>query len=211
MLRQMRSGEAVIWTRDAARFMTIARRQLGTLRESEKLVGKLAHERASWTQFEDPFTAESDFIRWVLAGEPIPADAAKMNCWEMILFGAFKGGFVTKSRLQRLYGAAARWTELRPDLALAPPEEIERQLCTGPLVTINLTDPTAAEPLAGDVIIFDFIARHAAISMGRTAIGGEHLVISLHAGAVEKTTIEALQRRRDLTGSSAKLCRPNWQ
>jgi hypothetical protein len=210
MLRHMRSGEVVIWSREAARFMTLARKQLGTLRETEKLVGKLTHERASWTQFNDPATANSDFIRWLLAAGPIPSDTARMNCWEMIFLGAFRGGIVEKARLQQIYREAASWTEDRPDLALAPPQEIERQLCTPPTLDLNLADPNAPEPLAGDIIIFDFIAQHAAISMGKTMIGGEHLVISLHQGNVEMTTIEALKRRADLQLTQPKLCRARW-
>jgi hypothetical protein len=210
ILRHMRSGEVVIWWRDAARFMNLARKQLGTLRETEKLVGKLTHELASWTQFNDPTTASSDFIRWLLADDPIPSDTAKMNCWEMILLGAFRGGIVEKARLQEIYRKAASWTEDRPDLDLAPPQEIERQLCTPPTVDLNLTDPKSPEPLPGDIIIFDFIAQHAAISMGKTMIGGEHLVISLHQGQVEMTTIEGLQRRTGLQHTQAKLCRARW-
>jgi hypothetical protein len=211
ILRQLRDGQHVNWWKEARAFMNLARKQLGTLKESERLVGKLTHERASWTQFNEPETAESDFIRWVLADASIPTDTSRMNCWEMIFLAAFRRGIVTKARLQEIYRKAAQWTEDRPDLAVAPPEEIERQLCKPPTVTINLTDPNAPEPLAGDVIIFDFIANHAAISMGKTMIGGEHLVISLHQGSnVEMTTIEALRRRPDLQHTPTKLCHPRW-
>jgi hypothetical protein len=210
ILREMRDGQVVIWSRNAGRFMNLARTQLGTLREATNLQGKLKHERASWTQFNDPTTAESHFIRWVLAGEPMPTDASKMNCWEMIFFAAFRGGFVSKARLEEIYRNAAQWTEDDPGNAIAPPLEIERQLCQPPTKTLNLSDPKAPEPLPGDVIIFDFIAQHAAISMGRTMIGGEHLVISLHQDDVQMTTIEALQRRPDLNKLPAKLCRARW-
>jgi hypothetical protein len=211
ILRQLRDGQHVDWYKEARSFMELARKQLAVLGESEKLAGKLTHEISKWTQFNEPETAETDFIRWLLAGDSPPTEASRMNCWEMILFAAFRRGMITKARLQTIYRAAAQWTEDRPDLALAPPEEIERQLCKPPTQTLDLTDPNAPEPLAGDIIIFDFIAQHAAISLGKTMIGGEHLVMSLHrGGSVEMTTIEDLRREPDLMGSSAKLCRPRW-
>jgi len=218
ILRRLREGEHVSWERDAADFMSRARKQLGTLKETEKLVGKLAWVGASWTQFASPTTAESDFTRWLLADKPEPTDLSKMNCWEMILFGAFRARIVDKAWIRNTYQSAAAWTIRRPDLATAPPAEIENQLC-GVSSTVTFkptaTEPGSPEPLPGDIIIFNAIENHAAISLGKTMIGGDHLVISLHASPaaphnqVEMTTLEQLLTDTGLT--SARLCRAPWR
>lgn len=208
VIRRMREGEAVIWERDAGDFLNRARKQLGTLKETEKLVGKLKWVGGSKEQFESPGTAESDFVRWLLAGGPEPTDVGKMNCWEMILFGATRGKIVSKDQVQNIYKTAAEKGN--------PPAEIENQLCgVSSNVTFNPADPRSPEPLPGDIIIFSVIENHAAIALGTTMIGGDHLVISLHASPaaphsqVEITTLEQLLKDTRLT--TAQLCRAPWR
>lgn len=208
VLRRMREGEDVIWERDAGEFLNRARKQLGTLKETEKLVGKLKWVGGSKEQFESPETAESDFVRWLLAGGPDPTDLSKMNCWEMILFGATRGKIVSKDQIQNIYKTAAEKGN--------PPAEIENQLC-GEFsnITFDPNDPRSPEPLPGDIIFFSVIENHAAIALGKEVIGGDHLVISLHAspaaphGQVEVTTLEQLLRDTGLT--TARLCRAPWR
>ncbi|HEY9755045.1 MAG TPA: hypothetical protein V6C97_07790, partial [Oculatellaceae cyanobacterium] len=208
ILRRMREGENVIWERDAGDFLNRARKQLGTLKETQKLVGKLKWVGGSREQFEVPEKAESDFIRWLLAGGPEPTDLSKMNCWEMILFGATRGKIVSKDQVQNMYEKAAEKGN--------PPAEIENQLCgVSSNVTFKPSDPRSPEPLPGDIIIFDVIENHAAIALGTKMIGGDHLVISLHASPaaphqqVEITTLERLLTDTGLT--SARLCRSPWR
>ena len=152
--------------------------------------------------------AESDFIRWLLAGGSEPTDLSKMNCWEMILFGATRGKIVSKDQVQNIYEKAAEKGN--------PPAEIENQLCgLSSNVTFKPSDPRSPEPLPGDIIIFDVIENHAAIALGTEMIGGDHLVISLHASPaslrqqVEITTLERLLTDTGL--ASARLCRAPWR
>ena len=208
VIRRMREGEAVIWERDAGDFLNRARKQLGTLKETQKLVGKLKWVGGSQEQFEFPETAESDFVRWLLAGGPEPTDVGKMNCWEMILFGATRGKILSKDQVQNIYLKAAEQG--------TPPAEIEDQLCgVSSNVTFKPSDPGSPEPLPGDIIIFSVIENHAAIALGTTMIGGDHLVISLHASPaaphhqVEITTLEQLLTDTGLT--TARLCRAPWR
>ena len=205
ILRHMREGGHVNWETDAVRFMNLARRQLGTLKATEKLVGKLEWTGATEDQFRDPATAQSDFSKWLLAGGPEPTDLSKMNCWEMILFGAFRGNVASKDRLRNIYRDAAQRDH--------PPIEIENRLCGGSSVTFNPKDPNSPEPLPGDIIIFDVIENHAAISLGTTALGG-HLVISLHASPADPINqVEIITLEELLTLTSlpvGKLCPARW-
>jgi hypothetical protein len=206
ILRHMREGGRVNWTTDAVGFMNLARRQLGTLKATEKLVGKLEWTQATEDQFRDPAAAQSDLSKWLLASGPEPTDLSKMNCWEMILFGAFRGNVASKDRLRNMYRDAARRGN--------PPVEIENQLCGVSSVTFNPKDPNSPEPLPGDIIIFDVIENHAAIALGTTAIGGDHWVISLHASpAAPRNQVEIVTLEQLLTDTSlpiGKLCPARW-
>jgi cell wall-associated NlpC family hydrolase len=209
ILREMRDGKAVTWENQAREFIVAARKQLGTLKATEKLIGKLAWVLSQKSAFESPATAESDFTRWLLAGGPEPTDTGKMNCFEMVIFGAFRGHFISKDRMQKIYKEAAKKISY-----MDAPEEVEKNLCKGPKRTFDPSDSKSPEPLPGDIIIFGSIAKHAAISLG-TKKKKQHQVISL-AGApdptlsrkVEETTIEELLTRTDF--STVKFCTSSW-
>lgn len=203
----MRDGKTVTWGSQARGFVLTARKQLGVLKETEKLVGKLEWVGSQESEFKSPTTANSDFARWLLAGGPEPTDTGKMNCWEMILFGAFQGGIVSKDRIQKMYEEAAKKSGL--DI----PAEIESRLCKGSKLTFDPNDPKSAEPLPGDIVIFDVIAKHAAISLGTKDMSGEHQVISHwtppnFSKKVKKTTIEQLLPHAGLT--TVKICTSAW-
>ncbi len=161
------------------------------------------------SEFKNPAAAQSDFARFALAGGPEPTDTSKMNCFEMILFGAFRGGMVTKDRIQKIYAEAAKKSDM------AVPVEVEKQLCRGSKRTFDPADPKSPEPLPGDIIIFDFIANHAAISRGTKDASGKHEVINLVGSndptlgtKVGKTTIETLLPLAGL--STVKFCTSSW-
>ncbi|HYT56317.1 MAG TPA: DUF4157 domain-containing protein [Verrucomicrobiae bacterium] len=209
ILRQMRDGKPVTWESQARGFALMARKQLGTLKETEKLVGKLEWVPSQESEFKNPAAAQSDFARFALAGGPEPTDTSKMNCFEMILFGAFRGGMVTKDRIQKIYAEAAKKSDM------AVPVEVEKQLCRGSKRTFDPADPKSPEPLPGDIIIFDFIANHAAISRGTKDASGKHEVINLVGSndptlgtKVGKTTIETLLPLAGL--STVKFCTSSW-
>ena len=214
MLRRMREGETVNWERAAGEFMLRARAQLGTLKGTEGLVGKLEWTQASWSAFDDPATSGNAFAKWLLAGASEPTTLGKMNCWEMILFGGFRAGVVDKAKLQSLYRAAQAKARSSSD-AKAPAIEIENRLCGGETTTVfDPKDPRSPAPLPGDIIIFDVIENHAAIARGTKTTAGEHRVLSLDAGPtdpnhqVEETTLEKLLAR---TKTVARLCRAPWR
>lgn len=209
ILREMRGGKAVTWESQARSFVLTARKQLGTLKETEKLVGKLQWFPSQESEFKDPANAQSDFARFVLADGPKPTDTSQMNCFEMILFGAFRGGMVTKDRIEKIYKEAAKLS------GMAISTLIENSLCKGSKRTFNPTDSKSPEPLPGDIIIFDSIGYHTAISRGTKDASGKHQVISL-AGSndpnfsqkVQKTTIEELLPMTAL--STVEFCTSAW-
>jgi hypothetical protein len=207
ILRHMREGKLMNWSKDAGSFMNSARKQLGTLKEAEKLVGKLKWVGSKESEFKSPGTAESDFARWLLANGPEPTNTGKMNCYEMILFGAFQGGFISQARIKKIYKDAAEKFDMEV------PAEVEKNLCRGAKQIFDSRNPGSPEPLPGDIIIFDIIANHAVISTGTKDANGKHKVISHwippnFVSHVQRTTIEEILPH--LNVSEVKFCTPNW-
>ena len=219
ILRRLREGNQVDWKQEAAGFMIRARRQLGTLKEAEKLVGKLEHVHSDFPDFENPEASRSDFLKWLLANGPEPTNISKMNCWEMVLFAAFLAKAKTKNQLQQIYKAAHHEALVPRN----PIELLEDEVCGASYnLTFSVNSVTGArsvapEPLPGDIIIFDIFDTHVAISLGTTVIGGDHLIISLHRNKVEVTTLEGLiplflDPHTNLPLSpTPKLCRDPWR
>jgi Domain of unknown function (DUF4157) len=220
ILRRLREGSHVDWQMEAAYFMIRARRQLGTLREAERLVGELQHVHLGRPDFERPGTSISDFAKWLLANGPEPTNISRMNCWEMVLFAAFRSNIRSKAQVKKLY------TKARDELARSqnPVAVLENELCGASFNLTFATNPRTGvprflspEPLLGDIIIFDIFETHVAISLGTTTSGGDHLVISLHQNRVVRTTIEDLIPRfvDPATGAPLRptptLCRDPWR
>jgi hypothetical protein len=213
LLRAIRAGESVDWEHGARRFMNLARRQLGVLTSVEGQVRNLR-----WVPFNtgaavsNPSALPTEFGRWVLAGGPQPsALSGRVNCWEMVLFGAFRANFITFARIQQIYRLAVE--NVRLGRAGLVGDTVEAQLRRG---AENVFDPNNANspaPLPGDIVIFQSAANHMAISRGTTNVAGEHLVLSLwnrpdFNSTVQLTTIEALLRAG--AASPVKFWSANW-
>lgn len=218
ILRQLREGRPVTWNTDAGVFMTRARAQLGVLAQTERLVGDL-----NWSPFNttaavnNPAALPTEFGRWVLAGGPEPnAVSGRINCWEMVLFGAYRGGFLTFSRIQTIYRLAV--DNVRNGLTRLVGDTVETELRRGNENILNTNSPTSPEPLPGDVVIFNTAATHVAISRGTKNSAGEHEVLSLWnepnaISHVQRTTIEALVTSATAAGAVATPVRfwsANW-
>ena len=219
ILRRLREGSHVDFKMEAADFMLRARRQLGTLQETEKLVGKLEHVSTGSADpddphpdFREPETSRSAFLRWILADGPEPTNASTMNCWEMVLFGAFRGGFMTKTKIKNIYETARKKCRLQ---SMDPVAVFENELCKGYYSILALSvAPMAPEPLPGDIVSLDQFKTHVAISLGTKTPAGGHQVISLHGGKVERVTIEDLVRWFRNSGYSVEavnLCHDPWR
>lgn len=175
------------------------RRQLGVLGTALRSVGDL-----NWVPMEtgvavaDPTRLQSDFARWALVpGAPQPNSVSgRVNCWEMILLSAFRAGFLTHARIQQIYSRAV--DNVRQRRARLVGDTVESELKTGRQEnTLVLGDVNSPQPRAGDMVIFNTAANHAAISLGTLNGAGEHEVLSLFnrpnaISQVQRTTIEAL-------------------
>lgn len=201
LLRWLREGKSTIPYTDegvAQEFIGRARSQLGALGGAEGQVGQL-----SWAPFDSKLAASSpekmhsDFTRWVLAGGPEPdALSGRMNCWEMVLFGAYRAGYISFPRMQEIYDRAV--VSYNVGGAKTVPDAVERELrgANGEHV-FTPGDAGSPQPLAGDMVIFNRAGNHAAISTGTVTATGDHEVISLwtqpdRINTVQRTTIEAL-------------------
>ncbi len=208
-------AQSVTLSQDQAAFQSFAipyleraHSQSGAAGQAEALAGQLNWTALGPPDFSNPATAKSAFTRWLLVpNTPEPTDTSTMNCWELALYSAYRGGFTTKTHLQAIYTSAAAQT------GMGVPREIERLVC-GSRFTFDLTNPQSREPIRGDIVIFNEFAGHVAISLGTKTASGQHEVMSLWSvpsqsgNRVFRTTIETLAGTMTLT--SVNFCTPNW-
>jgi hypothetical protein len=200
ILRHLREGKSINWSSDARIFMNMARKQGGTVTQTEKMIGQ-----DQWVPFNtsvavaDPSQLQSEFAKWLLAGGPEPTGRVdKMNCWEAVLSGAHRGGFIVKAGLVAIYNKAV--DNVKKGLATFVGDTIETELRGSDEHIFDLSKPTTTEqPLRGDIIIFSKAKDHVAISLGTINGVGEHEILSLwnydsKRPNLEKTTIETLVR-----------------
>jgi hypothetical protein len=131
----------------------------------------------------------NDFAVWVRGGAE-PTDASRMNCWEMVLYSAYRSGVVTKAWIVQIHANAAAGGNYHDTLAAA-------MGFGGAAVWA----PGQAIP-RGQVVFFDGMA-HVAIATGNV-VGGEQEIMSLWilpatgAGNFnsvnQRTTVEAIMR-----------------
>jgi hypothetical protein len=213
ILRSMREGETVIWETEARTFMERARKQLGTVQRAEADVGTL-----QWVPFnsaaaaKDPSKLESEFGKWLLAGGPEPDKATgKVNCWEMVMFSAYKAGQASKARLQAIYDEGV--AQVKAGTRTSIGDTFEAMLRQGKEQIFDPVNPKSPEPLPGDIVIFDRAAGHAAVSLGTKDAAGRHNIVSHWPppdGSYKSkvTTIEALLGAG--AGTPVKFWSPGW-
>jgi len=213
ILRSMREGASFNWGTEAEVYMKIARSQLGTLTSAKGFIGKLSWVGLSSEVIaKDPSLSSSDFVKWILKGAPEPdKGTGKVNCWEMVLFSAFKGGFTTKKRIEDMYNEAVKHVKAGTRSLIG--DTIEIELRRGNEYVFDPKDPKSPEPLPGDIVIFSKAAKHTAISLG-TKSGGEHDIISHWpppdgSFKAKKTTIEKLLGEMG-SGNVIKFWSPKW-
>ena len=143
-----------------------------------------------------PTKSPSNFMKWMLGGGTVPAvGTAKGNCWEMVMFSAYRAGHLTEDRMRQIYTKGQAEDKARGGLAF--PEVIEAELRGGSKEYIyDPAQPSSPKPLRGDIVIFATAAGHVALATGRT-VGGQIEIISHwgpphHNLKVETTTIEDL-------------------
>lgn len=151
----------------------------------------------------------TDFGKWIVDGGPEPNKTTSiLNCWELVLYSAFKGGVLAKSRIVTLY------TKFNSDLTATNDVGTAFKnfdvLKKGSEYTYDKDNPDSPKPIKGDLVIFKDFPTHVTIATGNT-VGGKIEIMSLwtqNSKATYKTTVEDL-----LAGGAAspvKFFTPNW-
>jgi hypothetical protein len=160
-----------------------------------------------------PATANSEFTRWMIGGGARPDPATgKLNCWEMVLFSAYREGVVSETRLRDIYTGARDAMTLSGD-AMQFPRTLERRLRSSDEYVYDPANPDSPRPLRGDLIIFQEAANHVALATGRRVNGRIEVVSHWPppdgSHNIKITTIEALLG--SMQGVSvAKFWSPIW-
>jgi hypothetical protein len=210
-LRQSPTPEVV--TRQVLdHWLAVARSRGDVTGMAESAAGSENWVAVSPNDVNSPATADSDFLKWMLAGgqEPNPR-TGKMNCWEMALFAAYRSGNVSEKRLRSLYDRAKNAMASSGD-QMEFPRELERSLRTSSEQIYDPTDRNSPRPLRGDLVIFTEAAEHVALATGNLR-GGQVEVMSLWAPPngnphSEITTVEALLAFMQM--QTAKFWSPIW-
>jgi len=148
-------------------------------------------------QSGDKETNTNDFAVWIRGGDE-PTSASKMNCWQAVLYSAYKGGVISEKWLEDLHeemqDSWLQWTE--GDYY-------------GPLIKAlgygNAQEMTSQRPPGrGDIVFMEGEKgplSHVALSLGSTDGAGNHEVLSLWIlprdggklnSTFQRTTIEEL-------------------
>src|SRR5262249_36593973 len=124
-------------------------------------------------------TNTNEFAVWMRGG-PQPTLTSKMNCWEAIMFGAFRAGLLTEARLRQLHVSAAAAGVTAA--AAGTSGEAAYQNAIGAFLRLPVSRPLTAtdEPRRGDLVFFGGLT-HVALSIGNETVSGvrKHNVMSL--------------------------------
>ncbi|MCP2729015.1 eCIS core domain-containing protein [Limnofasciculus baicalensis] len=196
-LRYLREHQVSISPQQLEGFFSQARHQLGAMQGVSSLENNL-----HWVPFNSPDAAnnpaalQSEFGRWLLANGSEPnSTSGRMNCWEVILFGAYRQGMTTKARLEQIYQLAV---QNHRQTGASVGATVETQLRASQEYTLDPQNPNTPQPLSGDMVVFREARVHAAISLGTVDANGDHEILSLwtpNGGTVERTTIERLMQQ----------------
>ncbi len=203
-IRDIRQGKKVdLLSKGSKRpdeYMERAYRQRETEVGVSALKGKL-----EWVPFSsglaasEPAKLQSEFAKWLLtaAKQPDPK-SGKLNCWELVMYGAFKAGIVTEARLKAIYVKAVANVKSGKYFSVGLTfEEVTK--ASNP-VTYLLGNKKSPLPLKGDIVVFKNAPTHACIATGRNILNkatgiSSTEVVSLWVPSgrkVEVTTIESL-------------------
>jgi hypothetical protein len=150
----------------------------------------------------DPARLDSEFARWLLvAGDAQPSSTSgKMNCWELLLYGAFRAGVTSEAQLRAGYARAV--AGVRSGACTRVGQTFEEATRASAPVRYHEGRADSPRPLRGDIVVFQSATVHACIATGsvvrNSATGVEECEVislwTLNGRRVERTTIEALAR-----------------
>lgn len=214
LLRDLRQAVVPFSIDDAMlmRWLDVARSRGGMTATAEGAVGKQKWVQVTSSDVEKPGAAESEFTQWMLAGGSVPdPKTGKLNCWEMVLFSAYRSGALTEAALKGFYTRAKAQVKKTKD-GMAFPRTLEKELRGSGVQTYDPADKDSPRPLRGDLVIFNEAAGHVALATGKM-VGGRVQVVSHWPPpdgkhTVKTTTIEALLP--EVRVKVAKFWGPSW-
>jgi len=151
----------------------------------------------------------TDFGKWIVDGGPEPNQTTSvLNCWELVLYSAFKGGVLEKSRITALYNKFNSDLTATKDVGTAFKNFDVLQ--KGSEYIYDKDNPDSPKPIKGDLVIFKDFPTHVTIATGNI-VGGKIEIMSLwtqNSKTTYKTTVEDLLA--DGAASPVKFFTPNW-
>ncbi|MBL4648095.1 MAG: hypothetical protein JKY03_00060 [Aureispira sp.] len=150
----------------------------------------------------------TDFGKWILEDGPEPNETTSiLNCWELVLYSAFKAGAIQKDRIVTLY------KKFGTDLSKGVTAAFKNfdVLKKGSEYIYDRDDDDTPIPIKGDMVIFKDFKGHVTIATGNTNTEGEIEIMSLwtqNSKNTYKTTIDELLTKG--AASPVKFFTPNW-
>jgi len=177
-------------------WLSVARGRGAVTTTAEGTVGQQDWVQVNAGDVATPGAAASDFMQWMLAGgrQPDPR-TGRLNCWEMVLFSAFRAGYMSLPQLRGLYTRARDAMAASGD-SMAFPRTLETSLRSTSEQIYDPAKSDSARPLRGDLVIFQEAAGHVALATGRRVSGRVEVVSHWPPPDgdhhVKITTVEAL-------------------
>lgn len=131
-----------------------------------------------------------------------------MNCWELVLYSAFKGGVLNKARILTLY---KKFTDdFKATGSVVTAAKSFDMLKKGSEYTYDKDNSDSPKPIKGDLVIFKDFPTHVTIATGNITIEGIEIMSlwTQNSKNTYKTTIEELITRG--AASPVKFFTPNW-
>lgn len=172
MLRQIVDGVPL----DAA-MITSVQRQLGAAGKIQEIQEHGGAQNLTWSQQTGDLdgTAMGNWILDSTNPEPDPV-GGQMNCWEVVMFSAYKMGYINWQHMHDAY--------LRDVGRQGLPNQEEQtayfhtHIQTGAERTFDPNNPLSPKPLRGDIVLFETAEAHTAMAAG-SDIAGSPEVFSL--------------------------------
>ena len=134
LLRHLRQMPTPVAISDAVlmQWLDTARSRMGMTSTAEGTVGQEKWVAVTPADVKAPGAADSEFVRWMLAGgaEPNPA-TGKLNCWEMVLFSAYRAGYLSEAKMRGFYTRSKAAMTTSKDV-MDFPRTLERELRGAP-------------------------------------------------------------------------------
>ena len=193
-------------------WLDVARSRGAMTETAEKTVGTQGWVKVTPADVNNPGAADSEFTQWMLGGGSVPnPKTGKLNCWEMVLFSAYRAGVLSEAAMRGFYTRAKAQMTKSGDV-MDFPRTLEQEMRGSAEQTYDPADKSTPRPLRGDLVIFKEAASHVALATGNL-VGGQVEVISHWPPpdgkhTVKTTTIEALLPATKV--KVAKFWGPSW-